>query len=200
MIFNKLSLSFCIILSLMASPVLAQYEEAPHVYFPNDDELLLKFEKIDYSLTLRDLGGKEVRLEDFRGKIIFLNFTSVSTSCAPCLEDLGHVGLFKDSLQGKGYERRIVIIIAFKESLPQLKKSVPVKPVASHAYNYGTIPPSFGQIKSPTTFIIDQAGTIVFRQEGMANWNDSATLYFISEKLLKFSRPTPSVELPEIPE
>jgi thiol-disulfide isomerase/thioredoxin len=37
-------------------------------------------------LTLRDLSGRKVRLNDYRGKILMLNFWA--TSCGPCREEM----------------------------------------------------------------------------------------------------------------
>jgi peroxiredoxin len=62
-------------------------------------------------LTLKDLGGRERSLADYRGKAVLLNFWA--TWCEPCRDEMPSMRRLRDELGRQGFE---VIAVNFGES------------------------------------------------------------------------------------
>jgi peroxiredoxin len=52
--------------------------------------------------TLRDINKKEVRLSDYKGKVVLINFWA--TWCQPCQAEMPHLQDIYDDLKDKGFE------------------------------------------------------------------------------------------------
>ena len=52
--------------------------------------------------TLRDVDGKEVQLQDFKGKVIMVNFWA--TWCGPCKLEMPHLDKMDREFEDKGFE------------------------------------------------------------------------------------------------
>src|SRR4030066_616957 len=52
--------------------------------------------------VLPDLSGKMVKLSDYRGKVVFLNFWA--TWCKPCEEEMPSMQALYDGLKGQNFE------------------------------------------------------------------------------------------------
>lgn len=52
--------------------------------------------------TLRDINKKEVKLSDFRGKVVLINFWA--TWCQPCQAEMPHLQAIYDEFKEKGFE------------------------------------------------------------------------------------------------
>ena len=108
--------------------------------------------------VLKDLQGKDVKLSDFKGKIIILDFWA--TWCPPCRKELPHFKELYDKYKAQGLE---IIGVA----LDQEGVSI-VKPFAeSNKINYiclignEKVVQDYGGIRGiPTTFVIDKNGNI----------------------------------------
>jgi peroxiredoxin len=115
---------------------------------------------------LKDINGKEIRLSDYKGKVILLDFWA--TWCAPCkIEIPGFIALYK-----KYKSRDFVVIGVSMDDSPS-----PVKPFAQKMkMNYpvliGTgrndIEQAFELMGLPTSFIISREGRICGRHFGFA--------------------------------
>lgn len=117
--------------------------------------------------AMRDLSGKFVKSEEFKGKVVILDFWA--TWCPPCRAEIpGFVDLYKR------YAEKGLVIVGV--SLDQ-KGPAAVKPfVQKFAMNYpvvmgnGEIVKAFGGIEAlPTTFVIDRAGKVVRVHVGFAD-------------------------------
>ncbi len=53
------------------------------------------------ALSLRDLEGKPHRLEDYRGKVVLINFWA--TWCGPCREEMPSINRLRASLAGQPF-------------------------------------------------------------------------------------------------
>ncbi|HET6512670.1 MAG TPA: TlpA disulfide reductase family protein [Candidatus Kapabacteria bacterium] len=115
--------------------------------------------------TLQDLNGQEVRLSDFKGKVVVLNFWA--TWCPPCRKEIPDF----NELQAQYGERGVQFIgVALdEEGLTKVKKWTSTNPV-----NYpvviadATIKKAYGEMNAiPVTLLIDRQGMIRTKYIGM---------------------------------
>jgi len=122
----------------------------------------------DYNLIVKDLDGNLVKMEDYRGKVIFLNFWA--TWCLPCVAELPSI----NKLYLNFKEKDVVFLLISNESLEKVEKyhnrkkySVPfmLEDATSN------IPLMYNSPAIPTTFIINKKGEIVKASSGAEDWN-----------------------------
>ena len=116
----------------------------------------------DFELT--DLSGKKVRLSDFKGKVVILDFWA--TWCGPCRMEIPDLV----KLQTKYGDKGLTIV--------GLTVSSPEKDVRSFAQDHGMNYPVLleaddlthrygGVVGIPTTFVVDRQGRITQKFIGM---------------------------------
>lgn len=119
------------------------------------------------AFELKDLDGKTVKLSDFKGKVVLLNFWA--TWCPPCREEIPDLIALQNKYRDKG-------LVVLGVSLDQ-KGPAPVKSfVGRMKINYPVVigdektAMNYGGIQAiPTTFYIDRNGKIAGMQEGGAD-------------------------------
>jgi cytochrome c biogenesis protein CcmG/thiol:disulfide interchange protein DsbE len=110
--------------------------------------------------TLKDADGASVKLSDYRGKVVLLNFWA--TWCGPCGVEVPWFTEFEQRYKSQGFA---VLGVSMDEDGWSA-----VKPyVADHKINYrvllgnDTIAQLYGGLDSlPTSFVIDKAGKVAF--------------------------------------
>ena len=119
------------------------------------------------AFTLTDAAGKPVRLADFRGKVVLLNFWA--TWCPPCRREIPWFMEF----QRKHEEAGLVVlgISMDEEGWTAVRPFLETMPV-----NYrmllgnGAVAREFGGVNSlPSTFLIDRAGRVADSYTGLAD-------------------------------
>ncbi len=108
-------------------------------------------------ISLYDLNGKEVRLSDFRGQVVMLNFWA--TWCGPCESEMPTMEAIYKKYKDSGF---VILAVDVGDSEVKVKRYIkehnltfPVLLDWSQA-----IAGDFAIIGFPTTFIIDQNGVI----------------------------------------
>ena len=126
--------------------------------------------------SLPDLAGKTVRLEQYRGTLVLLNF--FATWCGPCREEMpGMERLFR-AHRDQGF---VVVAVNLQESaktvrpfVQELKLSFPIVLDVE-----GSVSREYGVRALPVTFLIGRDGNIVWRAIGGRDWESAqARQYF----------------------
>nr|WP_312984667.1 cytochrome c biogenesis protein/redoxin [Clostridioides sp.] len=114
-----------------------------------------------YDFTLLDQNGKEHKLSEYKGKVVFLNFWA--TWCPPCIEEMPHIEeLYKEYNLNKD-EVVILGVTGIRDQTEQEIKDF----LDENNYTFPTVIDKTGEIFTnynissyPTTFMIDKDGKI----------------------------------------
>src|SRR5580765_7390474 len=113
---------------------------------------------------LKDLDGKPVKLSDFKGKVVILDFWA--TWCGPCRMEIPG---FVELQQKYGGQGLVVIGVSLDDRGPEAVKSF----IKQQRVNYSIllanskVVEDYGGVEGiPTTFIIDRKGMIVGKHVG----------------------------------
>ncbi len=119
------------------------------------------------NFTLKDLGGKDVKLSSFKGKVILLNFWA--TWCGPCKIEIPWFNEFHQKYKDRGF---VVLGISADDTVEQLKPFV-----AEHRMSYPVllgrgrddVQEALGPVWGlPTTLIISRDGKVCHKHMGLA--------------------------------
>jgi peroxiredoxin len=130
---------------------------------------------------LASLSGGKLRLADYRGKVVFINFWA--TWCATCKVEMPSMQRLYDRFKDRGFEMLTVSVDTDQALIQPFMKEYglnfpvlldPESQVAKKKYKTTGV---------PETFIVDRTGLIVHKAIGPREWDTSDTLSAF-EKLL----------------
>ena len=133
-------------------------------------------------LALRDLAGQPVKLSDFKGKVVLINFWA--TWCAPCIEELPSMQRLRDKLSLAGFE---VLAVNYQEGPAKINdflKKRPLKLTILRDHDGGART-DWGVRVFPTSFVIDSEQRIRYTVTGDVDWTSSRVEAQIRELLPK---------------
>jgi peroxiredoxin len=116
------------------------------------------------NFALRDLDGRTVRLSEFRGKVVLLDFWA--TWCPPCRKEVPHFKALHSKYASQGL---VVVGVALdREGISVVRPFV-----REHGVSWITVlgdeavVEAYGGIESiPTTFVVDRDGRVAERMTG----------------------------------
>jgi cytochrome c biogenesis protein CcmG, thiol:disulfide interchange protein DsbE len=116
--------------------------------------------------AIRDFNGKPMRLADYRGKLVLLNFWA--SWCAPCLEEMPRLSALQRNYGAVGLQ---VIGVSMDDEAVPAKRLLAQRPVD---YPIGLGDDKLGEryggiLGLPQSFLIDRHGLIVARYKGEAD-------------------------------
>ena len=124
---------------------------------------------------LRDLNGKLVRLSDFQGKVVLLNFWA--TWCPPCLKEMPSMQQLYQAYRDKGLE----IIAVSVDTAPTARVKAFVEKLGLtftvlHDRD-SLISRLYSNPGVPSTYLIDSQGKLAYRVLGEYDWvSEKATM------------------------
>ncbi len=135
------------------------------------------------AFTLKDIDGKTHSLEQYRGKVVLVNFWA--TWCPPCRAEMPSIERLYASMKGKPF---VVLALDQGESVDnvfaymgQLSPS-PTFPVLLD--NKSQAAHAFGVMGIPSTYLIDKQGRIVAQAIGGRDY-DSAAMRTLLDRLMR---------------
>ena len=122
--------------------------------------------------TLKDVNGKPVKLSEYKGKVVLLNFWA--TWCGPCKIEIPWFKEFETTYKNQGFA--VLGVAMDDDGWESVKPYVKEKEV-NYRVVVGTEQVSvlYGDVESlPTTFVIDREGRIASVHIGLISKSDYA--------------------------
>jgi|TARA_B100000315_G_scaffold61791_2_gene56097 thiol-disulfide isomerase/thioredoxin len=118
-------------------------------------------------IVLFDLNQKPVKLTDYKGAIVFLNFWA--TWCPPCREEMPSMQKLYNRYKTEPFK---MIAVSLKESPETVEDFFKENRLSFSALldPWGEAGKKFGLNSIPTTFILDKNGNIIARALGPRDW------------------------------
>ena len=128
---------------------------------------------------LIDAYGKKVSLQDYKGKIIFVNFWA--TWCPPCIAEMPSLQkLYND------YHDKIVFLFVTTDSFNKTNVFLKNEALSLPVYQSLTNPPlEMESATIPATYVVDKQGNIIVAKIGVANWNSDSFRQKLDDYLRK---------------
>jgi peroxiredoxin len=136
--------------------------------------------------TLADYQGRKVRLKSLRGQVVLLNFWH--PTCGPCRAEFPHLQAFQHELKGRGFTVVGVEVTRRPELAQQFLKELGVTfPVVEDKTD---VAGGYQVTGTPTNFLIDREGRIIFRGVGYAPGSEGELRAQIEYLLTRKPAPT----------
>lgn len=146
------------------------------------------FPEVDLDIELMDAAGEVVNMQQFRGKVLFVNVWA--TWCPPCLAEMPNIDQLYRDLES---EEIVFIMLSVDHDFSKAIAHVNSKRFRFPVYQLkGRWPAVLDASTIPTTFVIDKAGRVVLENSGMANYNSKSFKAFLRETMEKESDFGPS--------
>jgi thiol-disulfide isomerase/thioredoxin len=122
-------------------------------------------------LALQDLEGRQHRLEDYRGKVVLINFWA--TWCEPCREEMPSMNRLRASLAGRPFE---VLAINLAEPEPRIRRFLEQLPLDFPVLmdRDGAVAKAWRARLLPVSFLVDPNGSIRYSVLGEIDWTQQA--------------------------
>lgn len=130
------------------------------------------------NFTLSSTDGQQISLQQYRGKVVFLNFWA--TWCIPCREEMPALERLHQKYQSQDLA---VLSIDLKESADQVKAFFQKYGLSFPALldQDGSVFRDYLVAGMPTTYLIGRDGTLLARGVGGRDWTRSEALQLIQE-------------------
>ncbi|MEQ8924733.1 MAG: TlpA disulfide reductase family protein [Fulvivirga sp.] len=134
-------------------------------------------QKVDYNFKLKNLNGETVSLDDYKGKVIFLNIWA--TWCAPCIAEMPNIQSLYDKIDK---DKIAFVMLSMDNSEAKAKKFIDKKGFTFPTFMAASDVPDLFRVPSiPTTFVISKDGKVASKNIGMANYDKKKFREFLEE-------------------
>lgn len=121
----------------------------------------------DFSLELRNQKGDLVKMEDLKGKVIFLNLWA--TWCPPCVAEMPGIDALASTLEG---EEVVFLMLSLDKDFGKAKAFRERKGFGFDVHQLeSNLPQMYYSQSIPTTYVISADGKLVYSHKGMADYD-----------------------------
>lgn len=144
-------------------------------------------EPFPFSFSLKTLEGKSVSMESLKGKVVFINIWA--TWCGPCRAEMPGIQKLYASIQDPDITF-VMLALDKKGEEAKIKKYLLDKGFTFPIYRPSDAGdrslPELLQVPSiPTTFVVDKAGNVVYKNVGTANYDTKKFKNFLQDLVSK---------------
>lgn len=114
--------------------------------------------------TLRTMDGKNLRLQEQRGRVVMINFWA--TWCAPCRQEMPHLSKLYDKYRGSGFELLAVNVDEEQAKAIGLAQQLKLKFPVLFDGERKQVSSLYDLKAMPSTVIIDRDGRVRYVHRG----------------------------------
>lgn len=143
----------------------------------NKDEAVTMSDPIqaDFNFKLIDREGNTISLEEFKGKVIFMNMWA--TWCPPCIAEMPSI----DKLHEEMGDEVAFVMLSLDDDFEKAKDFDKRNRYDLPIYAPGSNLPAMYQSSAiPTTYVIDAKGNLALTHKGMADYSDPEFKKFLN--------------------
>lgn len=133
------------------------------------------YRQADFSMNLVNSKGEMVSLDQFRGKVVFINIWA--TWCPPCIAEMPGINSLYNEVKDEGV---VFLMLSVDEDFEKAKRFNEKKGFDFEVYKVdGGIPRMYYSESIPTTFVISAKGELALTHKGMASYNTTEFREFL---------------------
>ena len=121
-------------------------------------------------IELKDLEGNTISLQDYKGKVVFLNFWA--TWCGPCIREMPAI----ENAQKHFKNKPIIFLLSSSESIDKIKRFKEKKPFDFHYLQLDMSVEQLNIYSLPTTYIFNKKGKLIINETGARMWDNNKNL------------------------
>lgn len=148
--------------------------------------------KLAPDFALQDLNGETIKLSDYHGQVVFLNFWA--TWCKPCQEEMPSMERLHQDLEAEFSDRFVMLAVSIDKSADDIPAFM-----AKHKLTFPVLHDRWGKVDRiykimgvPETYIIDQTGVLVEKVIGPRDWNVAQNIQGMLDLLRNGPKPSTS--------
>ncbi|MEE9191149.1 MAG: TlpA disulfide reductase family protein [Candidatus Aerophobetes bacterium] len=132
--------------------------------------------------TLKTLKGETVSLEDYRGRLIFLNFWA--TWCGPCRAEMPSMQRLWEEFKEEDF---VILAINIQEESKLVSSFMNERGLSFPVLldEKGKVARTYGVRGIPTTFFLNPEGEIIGKAVGARDWDSEESFQLIEELLFE---------------
>lgn len=141
---------------------------------PGEIPVIAEKAAAEFNWSIRSLDGKDLKMEDLKGKTVFINFWA--TWCGPCRVEMPSIQSLWEQIGKEG-----IVFACISNEDPKTVSTF----INKHGYTFpvytikGEPPKIFQTDGIPATFILSPDGKVQLKHVGAAKWVDPTVVRYI---------------------
>ena len=137
--------------------------------------------------VVKDENGKELKLSDYRGQVVFLNFWY--TDCVPCRLEMPDMELVNRVFKDRKFKMIPISVDANPDDVKKFYKDLKLASMSMYFDPGKQIASRYNVYKFPETYMIDGEGRVLKHYVGPKTWSNATFMTAIEEFVRKQEAP-----------